>query len=149
MDPDKQSTDRTTLLNIAGHFPAGTYLAPRGKGATDTMGWKNGLMTALMRGYSQLLCSSLLISCWLLGSSPFPVQGSHLPAPNIFFSPSPCSLVASVTSLKPDYIFLLYGPSLTRHTSYSVPLITDISWIQHNVFPLFICLLATTFTGSV
>lgn len=135
MDPDKQRA-QTTLLNIAGHFPAGTYLTPWGKGATDTTRWKNGLVIALMRGYSQLLCSSLLISCWLLGSFPSLVQGSHLPALKIFFSPSPCFLIASVTSLKPDYIFLLYSPSLTRHTSDSVTFITDISWIQHNIsFP--------------
>lgn len=48
------------MLNTAGHFPAGSYLAPRGKGATTTatMECKNGFVIALMRGYSQLLSSS-------------------------------------------------------------------------------------------
>lgn len=81
----------------------------------------------------RLLTIALLFSCWLLGSSPSLVQGSHLPAlpqaicTNIpFLLASPSHTSQHLTTL-PCYMVQPWP-----HTQAAQFSITDITWVQQD-----------------
>lgn len=121
--------------NTAGHsshFPAGSYLVPRGKGATTTatMEWKNGLVIALMRGYSQLLSSSpagCLAPLPPLSKGPTYLS-CHRPSAQIFpFSLLPPSHTSQHPTTLPCYMVQPWPDTPAAQFS-----LTDISWIQQD-----------------
>lgn len=115
--------------NTAQHsrpFPAGSYLAPRGKGATTTatMEWKNMFVIAPIRGYSQLLSSSPA-GC-LAPLPPLSKAPTHLPChrPTTQISLSPCFLtIPHSYLLNPNYCFvILFCPGQTHQLHNSLSL---------------------------
>lgn len=97
--------------NTAQHsrpFPAGSYLAPRGKGATTTatMEWKKDVCDSS----DERLLTIALLFCWLFGSSPSLVQSpTYLPCH------WPTTQISQISSLTPNYCFIiLFCPGQTH-----------------------------------
>lgn len=102
-------------------FPAGSYLAPRGKGATTTTTteWKNMFVIALIRDYSQLLSSSDGCLAPLPPLSKTPIYlACHRPTTQMSFSL--CFLVIPHSYLLIlNYCFIIFS-ALARHTSCTI-----------------------------